>query len=292
MNVNKIKLILLLFCSLFLYSFGRTKGKEIQVIYKQIGDVQLEMNVFYPENFDQSKSYPAIVFFSGGGWLGMNINQFRPQAQHFAKKGFICFTPKYRTAKHHGTGPTASLKDAKSAMRYIKGNADSLHVNTDHIIASGGSAGGHLAAACALIEGHNEETDDLSISTIPSALVLFNPVIDNSSDGYGYKRLGCDYKTFSPLHNIKKGAPPTLFLLGTKDHLIPVQTAELYQKKMTDVGAKCKVVLYKDQEHGFFNYKFKENYLKTINEMEEFLLELGYKQFEPSNLAIDTMVYI
>ncbi len=36
----------------------------------------------------------------------------------------------------------------------------------------------HQAAATALIIGYNEESDDLSVSSVPNALVLFNPVAD------------------------------------------------------------------------------------------------------------------
>ena len=61
---------------------------------------------------------------------------------------------------------------------------------TIKIIASGGSAGGHLAAAAALTDRCFENTDDLSVSCIPNALVLFNPVIDNGPGGYGFEKIG------------------------------------------------------------------------------------------------------
>ena len=69
------------------------------------------------------------------------------------------------------------------------------------IIASGGSSCGHLAAATAIIDAYSENADDLSTSC-PDALVLFNPVIDNDSGGYGFEKIGDEYKNFSSLHNI------------------------------------------------------------------------------------------
>jgi acetyl esterase/lipase len=117
----------------------------------------------------------------------------------------------YRIKNKHNTTPFESLKDAKSAMRYVRGHAKELGINPDSIIAAGGSAGGHLAAATAFIKGYNEVTDDLSVSCIPQALVLFNPVIDNGPGGYGYERIGDQYKEFSPIINLKKNAPPTVF---------------------------------------------------------------------------------
>ena len=45
------------------------------------------------------------------------------------------------------------------------------------IIASGGSAGGHLTAATATLK-FNDKQDNLNYSSVPNALVLFNPVLD------------------------------------------------------------------------------------------------------------------
>ncbi len=46
--------------------------------------------------------------------------------------------------------------DAKSAMRYVREHAGEFHVDPQKIVASGGSAGGHLAAATALITDYND----------------------------------------------------------------------------------------------------------------------------------------
>ena len=244
-------------------------------LYKQVDTTNLYMEVYYPEQGNSQNTYPAMVFFFGGGWVGGSIAQFAPHAKYFAKRGIVCFLAEYRIRNKHQTTPFESLKDAKSAVRYIRKNAADLNVDPDKIIASGGSAGGHLAAAAALIEPYNEETDDLSISCIPNALVLYNPVIDNGPGGYGYKRIGSEYKNFSPLHNIKQGAPPTILFLGTEDKLIPVETAEYYKRVMEKVGSTCELRLYDGQGHGFFNYNKFEFYQKTVLEADWFLQSLG-----------------
>jgi acetyl esterase len=99
--------------------------------------------------------------------------------------------------------------------------------------------------------------------------VLFNPVIDNGPGGYGYERISDSYKSFSPLHNINKGAPPTIFFLGTKDKLIPVETARYYKTVMEKVGSRCELFLYEDQGHGFFNHSHIEFYNKTVINLEQ-----------------------
>ncbi|SMG20857.1 alpha/beta hydrolase [Arenibacter troitsensis] len=256
-------------------------NSQEEILYKKVDTTQLFLEVHYPPNMDSSKNYPAMVFFFGGGWVGGKRSQFLHQAQYFSKRGIVCFLADYRTSKINGTTPFESLKDAKSAIRFIRKNADKFNIDVDKLIASGGSAGGHLAAATALIMGYNDPADDTSIDCIPNALVLFNPVVDNGPGGYGYERIGEEYKRFSPLHNIQKGAPPTIFFLGTTDHLIPVATAEYYKMVMEKVESRCYLKLYEGEGHGFFNYANLKAYKSTVAEADQFLVSLGYLKKEP-----------
>ena len=247
-----------------------------EFLYKTIDTTELYMEVFMPKDLKTDKKYPGMVFFFGGGWKNGSTDQFKPHAEYFSKRGLICFLVDYRVEKRQQTTPFESLKDAKSAIRFIRGHAGEFQLDPTKLIASGGSAGGHLATASALIKDYNDPDDDLSISAVPNALVLFNPVFDNGPGGYGYERIGDEYKKFSPLHNINKGAPPTIILLGTNDHLVPVETAEYYQKVMEKVGSRCELKLYENQRHGFFNYKNFKNYKETVLEADRFLVFLGF----------------
>lgn len=252
-----------------------------EILYKEIDSTQLTLKVYYPDSFDIAKKYPAMVFIFGGAWKSTLRNHLLSQAKYFAKRGLVCFLIDYRTASKHKTTPFESLKDAKSSIRFIRANATKFNIDPDKVIASGASAGGHLAAATALIDGYNEETDDLTVSCIPNALVLFNPVIDNGPGGYGNERIGMAYKDFSPLHNIKKDAPPTIIFLGTKDKHIPVETAQYFKVAMENIGNRCDLMLYEGQEHGFFNHEHFEFYKKTVSQTDEFLQSIGYLKNQP-----------
>lgn len=277
-TMNRKQILTLLIISLIACSFGFSQE---QVLYKQIDTTKLFMEIHYPETINTAKKHPAIVFYFGGGWNGGSIMQFEPHARYFSRRGMVCVLVDYRVKNRQQTTPFESLEDAKSAIRYLREHADKFHIDTSMIVASGGSAGGHLAAATAVIDDYNENTDNMSVSCIPNALVLFNPVIDNGPGGYGYDRIGDAYKSFSPLHNIKNGTPPTIIFLGTNDNLIPVETAKNYQKVMEKVKSNCELHLYEGQGHGFFNYTNFEYYKKTVSEADEFLQSLGYLSKEP-----------
>ena len=260
----------------YLVGFGQER-----FLYKKVDTAQLYLEVYPSVINDPSKPAPAMVFFFGGGWNSGTVKQFEPHAKYFIQRGITCILVDYRVKEKHKSTPFESLKDAKSAIRYIRAHATDLHIDSSKIIASGGSAGGHLAAATAIITDYNESTDNLAISSVPNALVLFNPVFDNGPGGYGYERIGDAYKSFSPLHNIKAGAPPSIVFLGDKDHLVPVETAKYYKQVMEKVKSRCDLFIYEGQGHGFFNYKNLEYYKKTVLETDTFLQSLGYLNKAP-----------
>jgi acetyl esterase len=262
------------------YSSAYTQQK---ILYKQMEDTKLYMEIYHPKSMDSAKKYPVIVFYFGGGWSSGSISQFEPHAKYFSQRGMVCVLVDYRVKDRQQTTPFESLKDAKSSIRFLREHADIFHIDTSKIVAAGGSAGGHLAAATALIDDYNESSDNQSISCIPNALVLYNPVIDNGPGGYGYNKIGEAYKNFSPLHNIREGMPPAIIFLGTNDLLIPVETAKYFQKAMEKVKSQCVLKLYEGQGHGFFNYKNLEYYKKTVLDTDEFLQSIGYLK---KNLSI------
>ena len=289
----QIKLILLTLSTSFLWiasalakdgKVGPTiKGVE-HMVYKEASGSKLVLNVFYPEGHDAKKDKrPAIVFFFGGGWSGGNPAQFAPHCEYLASRGMVAMSADYRVRSRQGTPPFECVKDGKSAVRWIRQNAKKLGIDPERLAAGGGSAGGHVAAATGTVPGLEEEGEDLSVSSKPDALVLFNPVYDNGPKGYGHSRVADRYKDISPIHNIRKGIPPAIVFLGDQDKLIPVSTAEKYKALMEKVGSRSDLHIYAGQPHGFFNLGKKGNYYeKTVLEMDKFLISLGWLKGKPT----------
>lgn len=250
------------------------------IVYKQTDSRPLTLSYIYPEEYITGTNLPTIIFFFGGGWNNGSPDKFLQQALFLSRKGMISVLADYRTKNRDGVIPSVCVSDAKSAMRYLKSHATEFGVDTCRIVASGGSAGGHLAVATAVIKSFDDSQDDLSISSVPSALVLFNPVIDNGPvGGYGYERVKDYYAEFSPAHNIKSHMPPTLIMIGNRDHLIPISTILRFQEEMTEKGNVCQVSIFSSQKHGFFNFRDnKENpyFELTMDTMVAFLKSLRF----------------
>lgn len=262
----------------------RGQSQLRQEIYKQVGDVTLKMDIFEPPNRDASKKYPAIVLFFGGGWVGGSTAQFHEQCEYLASRGVVAMSADYRVKSRHKTTPVECVQDGKSALRWVRSNAERLGIDATRIAAGGGSAGGHVAAAVATAPGFDEPGEDTTISSAPDALVLFNPVFDNSPGGFGHASIRHVFPSISPLHNLKPGTPSTIVFLGTNDKLVPVKTAREYQARMHSNGDRCDLFLYENQEHGFFNGNkpVKSFFYQTLYEVDRFLGSLGWIFGEPT----------
>ncbi|MFP6877134.1 MAG: alpha/beta hydrolase fold domain-containing protein, partial [Roseibacillus sp.] len=180
-----------------LYQKGGGFAPDERVLYKkafgkkeEVAE-ELHLEFFYPEGFAKTDSRPCIVFFFGGGWTGGQTSQFYPQSEYLASRGMVAICAQYRRSLK-AAKPVWCVEDARSSVRYLRKRAPELGLDPKHIAAGGGSAGGHLAAATATISAFDCKDDDLSVSAVPNALVLFNPVFDNSPKGYGHNRLGED----------------------------------------------------------------------------------------------------
>lgn len=275
----KLTFLFLLFGLGYLHAQTEQDTIPEVLVYKKIDTLSLHMRVFRPAGFNATNKYPAIVFFFGGGWISGNTGQFQKQALYLASRGMVAILADYRVQSRHHTTPFEAVMDGKSAIRYVRSHASDLGIDPDRIVAAGGSAGGHVAAATDLTK-LDEPTENAAVSSRPNALVLFNPVFNNGPGEYGYDRVGNRYTEISPYHNIRKGAAPTLVMLGTKDKLVPVATAEAYKAKLTEAGSQGELILYPDQPHGFFNRG--EWFTKTLRDTDVFLKSLGYIQGEPT----------
>ena len=317
------------------------------VVYKQPPSGKpLHLHIFRPEE-SAGSSLPCIVFFFGGGWRGGTPKQFFQQADYFRRRGIVAISAEYRTKSSHGTTPQDCVADGKSAVRWIRKNASKLGVDPDRIIASGGSAGGHVAACTGVIDGFEDPGDDdlsmsvapeqdgpsrgqelgrtsnierptsnveraelptsafdvgcsmldvrneregraeFQVSSLPNAMVLFNPVLDTTKEGFGSGAVGPNKTEISPCHHVRPNLPPTLVFHGTGDTTVPCENVERFTRLMTEAGNTCKLVTFDGRGHGFFNGTFfranldGKDYAATMQESDQWLTQLGLLDGQP-----------
>jgi acetyl esterase len=133
---------------------------------------------------------PVLVYFHGGGWVLGGADGCDSACRHMAERlGFRVLSIGYRMAPEHVF--PAAFDDRLAATNWAAGSPSALGANVTHVIVSGDSAGGNLAAA---VSGSGRAK--------LAAQLLFYPVTDISqqsgsyaefAEGYLLQRVGMEW---------------------------------------------------------------------------------------------------
>lgn len=282
---------LILLCLSSLSNAATNRVRDIQIndqvihfqeVYKTIDTCKLKVDIFYTDQTFQKKNNTAIVFFHGGGWAYGTPSEFFTTCERYAKMGIVTFSVNYRLSIENGITPSKTISpiecvmDAKSAMRWVRENAEKLHIDRNKIVAAGQSAGGHLALCTAMIDDYNEKSDNLSISCSPNAVLLFSACV-NAVEGWCDRLLGerrTKIWSISPAHNVRKGLPPMIEFHGIDDEQVPKWTVQFFQSEMEKEGNYFEQHMYEGRKHylGDGNPKYSRYYDDEILKVaDEFL---------------------
>jgi acetyl esterase/lipase len=248
--------------------------------YKQVPQGALQIHVSLPDGWTAADRRPGIVFFFGGGWQQGTVEHFSRQAAYFAGRGLLAARADYRVQSRHGVTPIQCVEDAKSAVRWLRARAGTLGLHPDRIVGSGGSAGAHIAACTALIDGFEADGEDRSVSSAADALVLFNPPLQlgpRLAERFGLS--AGQLERISPTCHVRDGMPPTLLLYGEQDELC-TRHWEPFMAKARQVGGHVELYLAEGVGHGFFNQS--PWFERTLRRADEFLASLGYLDGPPT----------
>jgi acetyl esterase/lipase len=251
-----------------------------EIVYKKIGDRELRLFFFEPQGWKPADHRPCFIGIHGGGWTSGAPRSMYPFVTHCVEQGMVGISVEYRLYKA-GTDVSVfeCVKDARSAVRYVRAHATELGVDPQKIVVSGASAGGHLAVATALLP-FDEAGEDTGVSCVPEALVLLSPVIDTSKEGYGNAKAGERWQELSPVHQVHAGLPPTIVFHGTGDATTPYAGAQRFNEATHTAGNRCELVTVEGAPH---TYMFKDATLHadTLRQMDAFLTSLGFIPTNP-----------
>jgi acetyl esterase/lipase len=258
------------------------------VVYGKGGERELKCDLFLPKGTSTAggkmAARPGIVFIHGGGWSGGTRGQFHKQAAYLAGKGYVGACIEYRLSREAKF--PAALEDCKCAVRWMRANAKTYHIDPDRIAVCGGSAGGHLASMVGLTkpsDGFEGKGGHQEFSSRVQLVVDFNGVSDLDELAKGrplynsiQKFLGPTYKEnpklyviASPISHVDAKAPPFLLLHGTDDTTVPFEQSVAMMKKLQAAGVEAELFEAKGAKHGFFNRP--PFYEPTLKRMEAFL---------------------
>ena len=248
-------------------------------------NVQIPARIYWPKNFDSTKSAPIIAYYHGGGFVLGNVAQFDPLARSLANAtNAVVVSVDYRLAPAHRF--PAAIDDCYAATKWVAENAASLGADPKKLVVAGDSAGGNLAAVVAL------KARDEGAPTI-AAQILFYPVLDltatpweskaNFSDGYGLstaagKKFNEAYVAqsdstnpyLSPLYAAShSNLPPALIMTAGFDPLTSAATA--YAEKLKNAGVFVTAVQFPTMIHGFLSTRLLSQRREALDDTQKFI---------------------
>lgn len=241
--------------------------------YKEVDGITLQMAVFLPEGYEESNArFPAFVVYHGGSWAVGEMSWHYPDCAYWAKRGMVAVSVDYRLKKRDGVKvPIECMKDAKAAIRFLRKNAEELKIDSDRIVVAGGSAGGQLAASVAMIQTPETSDDvyDRSISTVPSAVILYNPYFKCAAE-------------LSPPTYVTEGLPPMITFLGDEDSAITVESLLEFHEDLKAKGNVSEYYVGKGGKHGLCNGRNGRNpfFYWSLELEDQFLVKHGILEGE------------
>lgn len=252
---------LILFAVLAVSALGQEVRIEKDVAYlpegrKERGDLYLPK--------EDGKKHPGVLIIHGGGWTGGKKDAAREIniGTTLAGHGYVCFSIDYQLDDK--ASPTIcwpqNLHDCKTAVRWLRANAERLHLDVAHIGVIGGSAGGHLAAMVG-VTGPEGGLDPVGPHGDQSCRVqcvvdLYGPAdLENWKDiaALRQSRQAAPelYRQFSVITHLDKKDPPFLILHGTADTTVEVAQSESLAKALAQHGIEHHLEIVEGAPHSF-----------------------------------------
>ena len=222
---------------------------------------------------DASGPQPTLFNIHGGGWTGGTKEAAFMAVVPWLEMGWAVVNVEYRLAKI--SHAPAAVEDCLCALRWVAGHASEYHLDPSRIVASGDSAGGHLA----LMTGFTPDSAGLDRECPPNDPKNALPKVAAIVNWYGITDVvdlldGPNRKTYavawlgsalnreeiarrvSPLTYVRSGLPPVLSIQGDSDPTVPYTHSLRLQDALKKAGVDTELITIPGGKHG--NFKAEE----------------------------------
>lgn len=224
--------------------------------------------IFYPDNYDASKKYPAAVFLHGGSrrqmlqayhYSGYYSNAFALQ-QYFASRGYIAMMINYRSgigygldfreADNYGITGASEVNDLIGTGEYLAGRKD---VDSKRIALWGGSYGGYLTA-----HGLAQRSNLFAVGVDIHGVHNWNTELPTFAGWYDqnhYPEIAALAYKSSPEAYLDGWKSPVLLVHGDDDRNVPFSESVVLSEQLRDRGVYFEQLIFPDEVHGFLLHK-------------------------------------
>jgi len=233
------------------------------ITYLTANNFEAKLDVY--SRTDSTAPQPTLIWIHGGGWTGGNKEGAMFSLLPYMEMGWNVVNVEYRLARV-SLAP-AAVEDCLCALRWVIRNAKQYNFDTNKLVVSGGSAGGHLALTTAMtpasagLDRQCPGTEELKVA----AVVDWYGITDVADllDGPNMKTYAVQWlgsmpnrveiaKRVSPLTYVRRGLPPVISIQGDADPVVPYSHSVRLQDALKEVGVDGQLVTIAGGKHGGF----------------------------------------
>lgn len=243
-----------------------TSKKDID--YVGDGHIGHKMDVYFPK--DNNEKHNVIIHIYGSAW-GSNNSKGSADLGTVGiaalQAGYILVCPNHRT--YNDALYPAQINDIKAVVRYLRGNAEELGIDTSFIAISGFSSGGHLASLMGVTRNVEKEY------TVGSATMDIEGTLGKYTNESSWVDAVCDWSgpvdcrdkgcgnpiPMAPENDMVGGCndqqcpdkhallgantfidatdAPTMIAHGSADNIVPQCEGEKFYNNLKKAGVEC-----------------------------------------------------
>ncbi len=224
---------------------------------------------------------PTVVYFHGGFWAAGTKEGSLMSLIPWMEMGWNVVNVEYRLAR---VAPApAAVEDCLCALRYLAAQAKTYNIDTNRLVVTGESAGGHLTLTSAMIpESAGLDRQCANTGTaVPKVAAAINwfgiTDVADVIDGPHRANLAVTWlaglpnrdeiaRRVSPLTYVRPGLPPILTIHGDMDQLVPYDQAVRLHQALTKAGVPNQLLTIPGGRHGGFTPEERTKIFITIRE--------------------------
>ncbi len=262
------------------------------VVYKQVGNKDLKMDIYQPLNKVYDKA-PVLYLIVGGGWNTAvrqdMVNFLSGTVTQLREKGFAVTTVEYRV-QNNGADMNDMISDCMDGIRYLVKYQEELGIAPEKIVTAGHSAGGYLSLMMALGQ-QAQYTADSQLSehayTLAGCVAISPVTVCYRIDGklltlsanlpYLFKD-EIEARAASPLDILTADTCPILILTGEADNVVDPNNTYWFAEKAQELGADVTMLTSANAGHSYELMVEGESVSLSIADMYSKIAEFAVKQ--------------
>ena len=234
------------------------------VTYLVASNYEAKLDIY--KRRDATTPQPTLIFMHGGGWVGGSKEQSLLSVFPWLEMGWNVVNVEYRLGRV-ALAP-AAVEDCLCALKYVAAQANTYGIDTNRLVVSGESAGGHLALTTGMIPDSAGLDRQCPGSPLPkvAAIIDWYGITDVAEllDGPNRKTYAVQWlaslpnreeiaRRVSPITYVRPGLPPIFAVQGDADPTVPYQQSVRLTEALSKAGVPNEFVTIPGGKHGGFS---------------------------------------